>query len=68
MQMQAVKKGAELLLSMPKDKREVNVNIEGYIFNVTRDRNTGKISNAFPIIPNAPSPVIPPKYKSKNIK
>ncbi|MDC4253544.1 VENN motif pre-toxin domain-containing protein [Acinetobacter baumannii] len=68
MQMQAVKKGAELLLSMPKDKREVNVNIEGDIFNVTRDRNTGKISNAFPIIPNAPSPVIPPKYKSKNIK
>lgn len=67
MQMQAVKKGAELLLKMPTNERMVNVNVNGYVFSVTRDGKTGKISNAFPTIPNsnARKPAIPPKYTPK---
>ncbi len=68
MQMQAVKKGAELLLPMPIRNRTVDVNIEGYVFTVTRDKNTGKILNAFPVIPNAPKPLVPPKYQPKKLK
>lgn len=67
MQMQAVKKGAESFLKMPANERMVNVNVNGYVFNVTRDGKTGKISNAFPTIPNSDAckPTIPPQYKSK---
>ena len=65
MQMQAVKKGAASLLKMPANKRMVEVNVNGYVFSVTRDGKTGKISNAFPTIPDAPIPYVPPKYKPK---
>ena len=53
---------------MPIRNRTVDVNIEGYVFTVTRDKNTGKILNAFPVIPNAPKPLVPPKYQPKKLK
>lgn len=47
MQMQAVKKGAESFLKMPANERMVNVNVNGYVFNVTRDGKTGKYQMHF---------------------
>jgi len=66
MQMEAAMKGASLFSKMSSNaskNRTVDVNVNGYYFTVTRDAKTGKVSNAFPIIPNVPKPKIPPTYK-----
>ena len=63
MQMSAAKQAATQFESIPlSETRMLNVNVEGYVFSVTRDAKSGKITNAFPIIPNAPKPSVPPNY------
>ncbi|OCG19770.1 hypothetical protein A9G11_09880 [Gilliamella sp. wkB108] len=47
----AAKQAENYFRNNPKE-REYSIKVDGYWFTVTKDRNTGKISNAFITIPN----------------